>query len=857
VVKYIYMQGTLVFLFSIFLLFSLLNIANAQTCSPTAEIYDVSFGGCWHGVVMGPSCYVPSPPLPDGWTPPPACPEVVFEQPPFQGIPDITDIVPDGLPLPPPPTPPPPTPPPPPSAATTFAATACITVNTESVLSLNVRDAASGNRIGSHPNGTTGTILSGGQSSGGYVWWEVDFTSDPDGWVAEDFIKLCTTPSPQVAGATLDEIFLGAYVTPDTEGDGLNVRLGPDGNLLGEQRDSARGIALAGPVTQSGFEWWFVDFENGVDGYVAGEFLEMLTGENEHLVVQGPDWPAVDIRNITKSAHRNTVVDNKAYSAEIVDINVPKTMRVNEVATITVRLKNTGTEEWKLGTLRTLNTVRMSIPNKIQASAHWIDHADDGQFNRESFPVMLPDNVAPNAEVTLTTTIRAPVDGLYPFAVDLKDKSNRWFGIEMEPIMIEVGNPNARLTDCPPDIPSHRIMSWDRGWTVRFGNVLQGIARDHAEEGESMRFCGKAFGDVYIPEFFASNDSALPFGSPPKWTRSFYFTTNSNFYGVGFYPGNQRLMRVIPPPQSGLQIEECQATHECRIEAWTGVGEFTLPVPRPGVYIVEMTGIIEELNTASSNFVVGCTTCGDVIRTSGFDSPSLSLSVDGRRSITINRGESVDLSWNAPGGVHCRALAGPQEWLNRNNGAINTVDIGTSGNIIVSPQANSTYAVQCLWPDKPIPDHPNASLTYDPYNSAWATVNVLQASASEPTGDTFRPSTPSPLSACSYGACSESQAAQTKCSNEGVQICTGWADGSGLASGVRYCWTPPIYCPASGTCLRESATHYAYANTLCSTPSAISALNNSNENNINKLAGALEGLKSLLFDLQNRVDSLR
>jgi parallel beta-helix repeat protein len=60
------------------------------------------------------------------------------------------------------------------------------TVKTTSAV--NIRDAANGNILGTQALNATGVILGGGAYTGGYHWWNVDYTNAPDGWTAESFL---------------------------------------------------------------------------------------------------------------------------------------------------------------------------------------------------------------------------------------------------------------------------------------------------------------------------------------------------------------------------------------------------------------------------------------------------------------------------------------------------------------------------------------------------------------------------------------------------------------------------------------------------------------------------------------------
>ncbi len=62
--------------------------------------------------------------------------------------------------------------------------------------SVNVRDAANGNVLGTQNNLAIGTIIGGGTFAGGHHWWNVDFTNAPDGWSAESFLTGYVAPAP-------------------------------------------------------------------------------------------------------------------------------------------------------------------------------------------------------------------------------------------------------------------------------------------------------------------------------------------------------------------------------------------------------------------------------------------------------------------------------------------------------------------------------------------------------------------------------------------------------------------------------------------------------------------------------------
>lgn len=54
---------------------------------------------------------------------------------------------------------------------------------------LNVRDLAGGKVVGKQAVGALGTVVSGPITANGHTWWQVDFNSIPDGWIAGEFVN--------------------------------------------------------------------------------------------------------------------------------------------------------------------------------------------------------------------------------------------------------------------------------------------------------------------------------------------------------------------------------------------------------------------------------------------------------------------------------------------------------------------------------------------------------------------------------------------------------------------------------------------------------------------------------------------
>lgn len=177
----------------------------------------------------------------------------------------------------------------------------------ETTDNLNVRSSPglSGTVLGVQLTGSLGTVIGGPVFADGFWWWQVNFDTGADGWVAEDFLGLApplplqaayatfavfNRTAPVVAtgravGATV-AVFNRALSTAEItnarvhvntgDGSNLNVRSAPglSGPILGVQPNGAQGTVIGGPLSANSFQWWQVNFDTGVDGWVAGEFLD-------------------------------------------------------------------------------------------------------------------------------------------------------------------------------------------------------------------------------------------------------------------------------------------------------------------------------------------------------------------------------------------------------------------------------------------------------------------------------------------------------------------------------------------------------------------------------------------------------
>lgn len=143
------------------------------------------------------------------------------------------------------------------------------------------------------PQGSTGSVVSGPQSSDGYDWYEVELEVGQTGWVADALLELATADGISLsdiaqsttAGGTFRP---GAWVTVVDPPINLRVQPGVDAAAIEALEGGDVLIVLSGPEPADGYDWHHVEV-NGLQGYVAGEFLGggFLPGEQAR-VFDGP-----------------------------------------------------------------------------------------------------------------------------------------------------------------------------------------------------------------------------------------------------------------------------------------------------------------------------------------------------------------------------------------------------------------------------------------------------------------------------------------------------------------------------------------------------------------------------------------
>jgi len=122
-----------------------------------------------------------------------------------------------------------------------------------------------GSSLGFQFRGAEGKVAGGPEYFSGQRYWFVDFENGPDGWVSEDTLRNAT-------GGRFDpgDTPVGSGVQTPRE---TSVLGSPGGSSIGAQQKGARGTVAKGPLYANGQRYWFVDFENGPDGWVSEKNL--------------------------------------------------------------------------------------------------------------------------------------------------------------------------------------------------------------------------------------------------------------------------------------------------------------------------------------------------------------------------------------------------------------------------------------------------------------------------------------------------------------------------------------------------------------------------------------------------------
>ncbi|MEK7081906.1 MAG: hypothetical protein AAB905_01740 [Patescibacteria group bacterium] len=118
-------------------------------------------------------------------------------------------------------------------------------------------------------NSKAGKITDGPEFKNGQRYWLVNYDDGTSGWVPESALG-------EVVAAKFNpgETPVGSRAVADGP---TPVYVQPGGRVIGNQLDGAPGIITKGPENFGDQDYFFMDFDNGPDGWVAGD---KLTDEN-------------------------------------------------------------------------------------------------------------------------------------------------------------------------------------------------------------------------------------------------------------------------------------------------------------------------------------------------------------------------------------------------------------------------------------------------------------------------------------------------------------------------------------------------------------------------------------------------
>ena len=165
----------------------------------------------------------------------------------------------------------------------------------------NIRSGASvaTTLLGTQPAGATGTVLAGpvtDTNGDKLTRWQVDFDAGVDGWAADLYLDQ-TSAAP--AAPVSAKFTLGQRVQATNGGANIRAAAKASSTLLGTQPAGAAGSVIAGPVLDSAGDKlvrWQVNFDTGVDGWAAEDYLAALAAvPGIASVVVAPDTATITV----------------------------------------------------------------------------------------------------------------------------------------------------------------------------------------------------------------------------------------------------------------------------------------------------------------------------------------------------------------------------------------------------------------------------------------------------------------------------------------------------------------------------------------------------------------------------------
>lgn len=128
--------------------------------------------------------------------------------------------------------------------------------------------------------GTTGEVQDNPVTADGYTWWQIEWETGTKGWSVERYLEPgagsdASDRSETEEAETLFEI--GEEVDSTVY---LNTRSAPslDGRIRDTVSPGTTGRIQDGIVTEDGYVWWEVEWDNGITGWSVEQYLEESDG---------------------------------------------------------------------------------------------------------------------------------------------------------------------------------------------------------------------------------------------------------------------------------------------------------------------------------------------------------------------------------------------------------------------------------------------------------------------------------------------------------------------------------------------------------------------------------------------------
>jgi uncharacterized protein YgiM (DUF1202 family) len=139
---------------------------------------------------------------------------------------------------------------------------------------LRATPSTSGSVITTMGTGTTGTVIGGPSSGGGYIWWNVRLSNGTTGWCIENWLVETdggTTPPPSGKFQINDKFRV-------TETMNLRSSASTSASVVQSMPAGTTGTVIGGPTSANGYVWWNVRLTSGTTGWAVENWLVETDG---------------------------------------------------------------------------------------------------------------------------------------------------------------------------------------------------------------------------------------------------------------------------------------------------------------------------------------------------------------------------------------------------------------------------------------------------------------------------------------------------------------------------------------------------------------------------------------------------